>query len=882
MKQVSLVALILFSFVHLKGQKKALETSLYSSWQEIGFYEISNDGRFVVYSYGTPNTGYNLVIRGTDDSWERLLPGTDYGIFTEDGHYLIYQGSPDTLSVLDLRSKQVRYISNIRSFKAGKYGKGSWLAYQLNNPQNELVVHNLATGLKKTFPFVTNYTFSDNGRSMLIETTSAEHGITLNQLQWLDILTGRFNTIWRDTAKLVKFCMDKTGEQLAIVTESKQTYAIRYYKVGMDSSKTWLQNETLNINKAALANRYDLPRFSANGEYLFIGFTLNDVNSKIDGDTGNGVNVWSYSDVSLQSHQLQRLAGIKNKIFVGAVAVNDSKVVCIERNGDDEVVGTIGSNRGNFILVKEQMGDLSELNWNERSRPSLYLVSLRNGTRRLIRNNVLKFIYADYQLSPTGRFLVYYDSEQKNYFSYDIVTDTLLNISADVSAKLYNEDYDYSDLPRSNGICAWVAGEESILVYDNYDVWQLDLRKKKPSVNVTDCYGRRNKIVLRFFEPTGQVPVEIPIVNTTDDLLLTGFNRTNKYNGFLRKKLGKKGEPELLTMGPYIYYYPFSSYNIYPAVPLKADNAKKFLVKRMCTTEAPNLFISSDLKVFTGLSDLKPQAKFNWMTSELIHWKLLNGKNGEGILYKPEDFDPGKKYPVIFNFYEKNSDEIYRFLAPRLSIGDLDIPYFVSRGYIVCDPNIYYEMGKPGEGACNAVISAAKYLAGFPWIDTARMGLMGASFGGYQVNYIIANTEMFAAAVESAGPVDFVSGYNSIIKGDGSSFQNKYELEQNRMGGTLWENPEAYIRNSPIFSANKMSTPLLMMHNKNDRQVPWEQGVELFLALRRLGKKVWMLEYEGEGHAIYNESKQLDFSVRVAQFFDHYLKGEDPPGWIIK
>jgi dienelactone hydrolase len=890
MKQLLLTIIILLSFLCTKGQKRRLDPSLYNSWQEIGLHKISNDGKFIVYSYGAPATGHHLVIHSTENSWEKRVAGTDYAVFTEDSRYLIYQAHPDTLSVLNTRTRQVRCIPNTSSFRVSKYGKGSWLAYQLSGSQNKLVLLNLSTGSKEDYWFVTNYTFSDNGRFLLIESTFTENGTTLNQLQWLDVSTGKLNTVWRDTAKLVKFCMDLSGEQLALVIESKgelkQAYTIRYYRVGMDTSKVWLQDGALNINGAMLANRYDLPQFSTNGKHLFIGFRLNDVNSRTADDNGSGVNIWSYSDISLQSHQLQRLEAIKNRIFVGAVGVNDSKVVRIERNNDEEVVGAIKSNRGNFILIKEQQGgDLSELNWNNRSRPALYLVSINDGTRKLIKKEVLKFMYGDYQLSPTGKFLVYYDSEQQNYFSYDILSDALLNISADVPVKLYNEKYDYPDLPRSNGMCAWVEGEESILVYDNYDIWQLDLRKKKRAVNVTNDYGRRNKLVLRFFEPTGQPPMELPVVNTKADLLLVGFNLNNKYNGFLQKKLGVVGAPELLTMGPYIYYYPFNSYNIYPSVPLKARDAKKFLVKRMSTTEAPNVFFSTDLREFTRLSDLQPQREYNWLTSELLHWKVLHGEDGEdgeGILYKPEDFDPAKKYPVIFNFYEKNSDEIYRFITPSLSVGDLDIPYFVSRGYIVCDPNVYYDTGRPGEGAYKAIISSAKYLAGFPWIDTQKMGLMGASFGGYQVNYIIANTGMFAAAVESAGPTDFVSGYNSLIKGDGSSFQNRYEQEQNRMGGTLWEKPELYVRNSPIFFADKISTPLLMMHNKNDKQVPWEQGIELFLALRRLRKTVWMLEYDGEGHAIYNEKNRMDFSVRVAQFFDHYLKGGNRPGWMIK
>jgi dipeptidyl aminopeptidase/acylaminoacyl peptidase len=332
-------------------------------------------------------------------------------------------------------------------------------------------------------------------------------------------------------------------------------------------------------------------------------------------------------------------------------------------------------------------------------------------------------------------------------------------------------------------------------------------------------------------------------------------------------------------MGPYLYYYPLSAWTIYTSPPLKARKAEAYALTRRSNVEAPNVYFSRDLRQFRQLSHSYPQKDYNWMTSQLVHWNRLDGKKAEGILYKPENFDSTKKYPVIFYFYEKDADAMYDFIFPALNTGELDIPLFVSNGYLVIDPNIYYTIPNPGSSVINSVVSAAKFLSTLSYVDPTRMGVQGISFGGYEVNYLITHSHLFAAAAEAAGPVDFISGYGSL-NGRGESLAFQYELAQNRLGATLWQRPDLYIRNSPIFRADKITTPLLIMHNKEDEAVPFAQGVELFTALRRLGKPVWMLQYDGEGHGVERPVNQFDYSQRLAQFFDHFLKGAPAPKWM--
>ncbi|MET0299691.1 MAG: prolyl oligopeptidase family serine peptidase, partial [Flavitalea sp.] len=361
----------------------------------------------------------------------------------------------------------------------------------------------------------------------------------------------------------------------------------------------------------------------------------------------------------------------------------------------------------------------------------------------------------------------------------------------------------------------------------------------------------------RFFEPE-------------ETLLLSAFNRNSKDDGYYLKKLGAGGDPALLSMGAYTF-----------SAPVKAKEAEVYIVSRMTPQQSPDIYSATDLKNFTRLSEINQQQKdYNWFTAELVKWKMLDGKMSEGLVFKPENFDPKKKYPVIFYFYEQDADGLNNYRAPAPSASTINIPYFVSNGYIVMDPNIHYKTGEPGESAYNSVVSAAKFMSKFPWVDSTKMAIQGQSWGGYQVAYLVTRTNMFAAAGAGAPVANMTSAYGGIRWGTGLNRQFQYERTQTRIGSTLWQRPDLYIRNSPLFRVDKIKTPLLIMHNDADGAVPWYQGIEMFTAMRRLGKKAWLLQYNGEDHNLVERRNRKDLSVRLGQFFDYYLKGAAPAKWI--
>ena len=166
------------------------------------------------------------------------------------------------------------------------------------------------------------------------------------------------------------------------------------------------------------------------------------------------------------------------------------------------------------------------------------------------------------------------------------------------------------------------------------------------------------------------------------------------------------------------------------------------------------------------------------------------------------------------------------------------------------------------------------------WVDSTKMAIQGQSWGGYQVAYLVTRTNIFAAAGAGAPVANMTSAYGGIRWGTGLNRQFQYEHSQSRIGGTLWEKRDLYIKNSPLFRADKVKTPLLIMHNDADGAVPWYQGIEYFTALRRLGKKVWLLQYNGEDHNLVERRNRKDLSIRLSQFFDYHLKGAPPAKWI--
>jgi len=354
-------------------------------------------------------------------------------------------------------------------------------------------------------------------------------------------------------------------------------------------------------------------------------------------------------------------------------------------------------------------------------------------------------------------------------------------------------------------------------------------------------------------------------------MLLKANNEITRADAYYSFDLEKPGQQKVLYAENYRLSTPRKA---------KDDNLVVFTKEDFQTY--PNLLATNlSFKKQVQISDAAPQQdEFIWGTAELVSWRSLDGRVLEGTLHKPANFDPNKKYPMIVNFYEKSSDRLLSYHMPENHRSTIDYHYYTSNGYVIFNPDVYYKDGYPGESAFNCVMPGINHILEMGFVDPKRIGAQGHSWGGYQVAYLATRTNMFAAIESGAPVVNMFSAYGGIRWKSGLNRAFQYEHTQSRIGKSIWEAPLRYLENSPLFTADKIETPILIMHNDDDGSVPWYQGIEFFIALRRLQKPAWLLNYNEADHWPMRLPDMHDFQIRMAQFFDHYLKDAPMPKWM--
>ena len=732
---------------------------------------------------------------------------------------------------------------------------------------SDLVVYDFSSKSQVSFPFTSEYSWSDNGKILLMEYTASKNNKNRKPLVaiWRSI-ENRLDTILLGGNDFKGFTIDKDGYQIAFLAERdsafkapQKFYKLWYWKNGDKQASILVDRFSVGMKVNWTINEFYTPNFSKSGNRLFLGTSpakpIKDT-SLIDIDLVK-LDVWHYNDDYLQPYQLRNLQQEERRAYLGLFDLQKKSFVQL---ADETIPMTANEGDGEIFLGISDIGKRIEMQWEGGTKKNVYVVDPLNGSRTLI----VKDLAGMPQVSPEGKYIFWYDMSKKHYFTYS--KQRLVNISQSITVKLFDEEYDMPSAPTPYGIMRWEKNDVALYIYDRYDIWKLDPNGKALPQQITGGWGRKNHISFRYIS----LDPEERHIESNQYLLLRTFNEKNKYAGFSSLKLGTDRQPVIVQMGPYAI-----------GNPLKAKSANAFIFTKESYAVSPNLHFSVDLKQTRQMSDINVQQKeYNWMTAELFSWKAYDGKNATGIVYKPEDYDPKKKYPMIAYFYETLSDGLYNYLPPAPTPSRLNIPFFVSRGYIVLAPDIHYTKGYPGKGGFDYVVSGARALAKKGWVDSTKMGIQGQSWGGYQVAHIITRTNLFAAAWAGAPVANMTSAYGGIRWESGMNRQFQYEKSQSRIGATLWEKPTLYIENSPLFHLKGVKTPLVIMANDNDGAVPWYQGIELFTAMRRLNKKVWMLNYNGEAHNLVERKNRKDIQIREQQFFDWLLKGEKPAVWL--
>jgi dipeptidyl aminopeptidase/acylaminoacyl peptidase len=652
--------------------------------------------------------------------------------------------------------------------------------------------------------------------------------------------------------------------------ESADTAKTKQYQIGVfdlanKMFKTLADTNAAFLPKGKGASENYKPLFTTDNRYLYFGVSDRVKPEKKDSllETEKPkLDIWHYQDGKIQSQQLKELKKDEKKSDLYICRLSDWNSVGL--SNDTLEVTAQADLEGNYLFGYVDQSYQINNQWDVPEREDHYRISINTGIPELLK----KEIRQNGRLSPSGNYYTWFNSAKNQYFLLDVDTGIEECMTCSVGGVEWKDDPNGMPMMASPfGVIGYTPEERSILIQSHFDVWEYDI-KRAALTNYTNNEGEQKKIRM-----TPAMWNSDSVFYSPDNFYLQGFNEKTKGMHLYTVK-GHGDHVDILEA--------YSSDHKLVSL-VKSKGSEKVLLRKSSVKDYPEIILTNQYfdkeKVLTRTNP--QQDSFNWASVELISWKSYKGVPLEGLLYKPEDYDPTKKYPLLVYYYELYNEDLHNHYAPKPSASIIYPTEYASAGYIVFIPDIKYETGHPAKSAYDCIMSGTDHVLKLvPAIDQKRMGLQGQSWGGYQTAQLITMTDRFAAAMAGAPVSNMFSAYGGIRWGTGISRQFQYERAQSRIGKTIWEAPELYIENSPLFHLPKVKTPLLIMHNDEDGAVPWYQGIELYTGMRRLGKPCWLLNYNGDDHNLMKNANRIDLSIRMKQFFDHYLMDQTEPKWM--
>jgi dipeptidyl aminopeptidase/acylaminoacyl peptidase len=909
------MCLVIFPSLVMAQGKKPLTHDVYDQWKSLGSTSLSNDGNWLHFTIN-PQEGDNVLeVKQLNGTASYKIDRAVNPNFTNDNRFVVFVIKPqsalvkeqklkkvkaadmpkDTLGILNLENGNLVKKPMVKGYKLSKDGSG-WLVYQTEPGANkaegteeangdekakkpapkakgsELVLRNLATGEEQIVERTAEYIITEPGNRVYF--TKVEDDSVKNAGVWyFDTQSKALAAIDTGLTEYKGITAYKDGLKLgwhatADSTKAKEKYfSLFYWDNAAKQSRKLVDTLTQGMPAKWLVKDNGNINFSDNGNRIFFGTAPRPPKYDYEQDTTIldedrvKVDVWSWTDDAIQPMQQVQLNRELRRTYLAVYQLNSNKMIQLE-DLDFNSISLDPDRKFDIAIATDDSKYRYNSSWDIQLPRDVYTVDLNTGARKMI------FTAQGYpQASPNGKYLAWYEPTDSTWYSYTIASGAKKALTKNVDVNFYDEIHDSPSLPSGYGSAGWLADESGILVYDRHDIWKLDPTMAKAPENLTNGHGRANDLRYRYT----RLDFEERSIPTSGKWYLSTFHYTNKQSGYSSINANSKANPASIVMGD----YAMSGMR-------KAKNSDRVIFNRSTFTEygevyATNLQFENPRK----MSVTNPQqSEYNWGTIELVEYTSLQGDRLQGLLIKPENFDPNKKYPLISYFYERSSDGLHSYRAPAPSASTINLTYFASNGYVVFVPDIKYDLGLPGPSAYDCIVPGVLSIVDRGFIDKDNIALQGQSWGGYQVAYIVTKTNMFKAAGSGAPVVNMTSAYGGIRWGTGMSRMFQYEQTQSRIGGTLWEKPWYYVENSPLFYADRIKTPLLIMSNDEDGAVPWYQGIEFYMALRRNNVPSWLLVYNGEDHNLVQRKNRKDLSVRLSQFFDHYLKGEPMPHWM--
>lgn len=876
---------------------RTMTHEVYELWNKIEKPQLSDYGNWAVYELTNEKGDSKVFIFDTRSGEEFTFERSSSAQIDAGEHFVAFKTTAhvdtikamkrrkvnksklpkDTLCLFNLKTKGIERIPNVDSYKLSPEHKGS-IAFKLvkrtvkqdstlvkdegKKNGSKLVIKNVITNKSKSIPFVKAYQWSPKKGLLAIHTTG-EDSLKRDRVLLCESESLSIKSILRSDGDYMSFVFNEVGSQLAFIanrdtTDAEDKMELMTYMDGQASATSSVNATSGFLKPRWQVNEFQKPYFLEDGNRLIFGVSpiALEADTTLLDEEKVELEIWNYKDGHLHTRQESNKKKDAEKSYKAIYDFESKKAVQLSDLSNPELSFS-KKQLGNFALSYDNTAYRSFESWKGHDYKDLYLVDIGKGTKQLIASKV----EGRPQLSPSGSYAYWYSRSDTSWHSYNIAKKSQTRIT---SGSFYDELNDRPMHPWNSGTLAWTSNEKFI-AYDHYDIWEIDPDKENAVKRLT--MGRENKIRYRYIKLDDEVTVLPP--DTT--ILVSMFDEKAKGSGYAYLNLKTKNLSEIIS-GPYDYDNRI----------IKAKHSKDLIYTKESFELFPDLLLSDEsFKQSKKISTANPQQKdYDWGSIELFQWKGKDGVMRDAMIAKPANFNPAKKYPLLVNFYEKSSNGLHRHRAPYAHRSTINYTYYTNKGYVIFNPDIYYKDGYPGESCYDAVMESVDALVAEGYIDEANMGLQGHSWGGYQIAYLLTKTNRFKCAESGAPVVNMISAYGGIRWGSGRSRMFQYEKTQSRIGATLWERPDLYVYNSPIFQLDKVETPVLILHNDKDGAVPWYQGIEYFVGLRRLGKPAWMLNYNDEPHWPLKKQNRIDFNRRMEQFFDHYLMDSKMPLWM--
>jgi dipeptidyl aminopeptidase/acylaminoacyl peptidase len=908
-----ITALLIISNSCAFCQKKKIDAASYDKWNRIENVKLSETGKIITYEINPLEGDSKFYIKAKSAAEAVLFPRGSSAQIAKDESFVVFTISPqfdtirqlkldkvkkikfpkDTLAIYWTAKDSVAKYPNVSSFKVAE--NGTWLAYlstkdlrpKLTKKQvkklakkglkkqetsgKTLFLFNPITGKEKKLSRIKEYIFNRSG-NLLAYTSSLKGKADSISLNVIDFSTMKITSVAKHNMDILKMRFDYAGDQLVFLnsldTGDTRNYSVSFWNRNTEGFKTIVDSTTAGMPLDFTASKFFSPYFSRDGKRIYLG--TNKIIRVEAEDTllaieKAQVDIWGGADLSIQPQQLKNLKREEERTYKGVYHLFSNEYIQLASE-KMENVSTMNFSNADFALGTDSRKHDRERNWAFPWKQDYYLIDVEDGSKKLLKAG----LEHNATLSPSGKFFVWYNGADSSWMAMTTATDITVNLSSKIDADFADKNNGMPFTPYPSGAEGWCMrnGKEYYIVNTFYDIWFLCPSDLSENFSLTDQKEKQEKTrysLVRLERDS--------LYLSLDRCLLTGVDDVTKNESVyaINESNGEINLSQLIDTPHKIVYLK------------KAKSSDDVVIRRQSFTDYPEIE-TTDLrfKSLTKITDSNPQQKdYNWGTVEMVEWNAYDSISLRGLLYKPEDFDSTKKYPMIVYFYEDYTDNIHYYYAPRPTASIIYPTEYISNGYIVFIPDVVYEAGHPAKSAFNCIVSGTDYLVNkYDWVDSTRLALQGQSWGGYQTAQLITMTDKYKAAMAGAPVSNMFSAYGGIRWGSGMSRMFQYEHTQSRIGATIWERPDLYIENSPIFGLPNVTTPVLIMHNDKDGAVPWYQGIEMYMGLRRLDKEVWLLNYNGDAHNLRRLANKRDLSIRMRQFFDYYLMDAPMPSWM--